>query len=141
MKNFPIPVKIADWVYTNIKYDINYKKKNESPRDIYQNKKGVCEDLANLLNYLLNSINIKTISISGLATSELKRDCERHAWCIIKYKNKWSYIDPTWKLFSGYLPLSHIFGTFNSYGITFITSAVSFDIKYGDYKIEFLDEF
>ena len=139
IKNLPIPIKIAHWVYTNIKYDINYLNKNKTPREIYNNKKGVCGDLSKLYFYLLNSINIKTILIFGLVSDELKRKCTPHSWCIIKYKNKWSSIDPTWKLFSGYLPLSHIFTSFNNFQIS-STYIDEFSIKFGDYKIEYLDE-
>ena len=139
IKNLPIPIKIAHWVYTNIKYDINDSGKNKTPRKIYEDKKGVCEHFSKLLHSLLNSINIKTILIFGLVSDELKRKCTPHSWCIIKYKNKWSYIDPTWNILSGYLPLSHIFVSFDNSPVMY-SSYDPFKMKYGGYKIEFLDE-
>ncbi len=138
-KNEPIPLKLSRWINENIKYDINYKKYDKTPREILIEKKGVCKHLSQLLTYMLKSLNINSILTSGLVSDETEREVSPHAWCTFKYKNKWSSIDPTWNINSGYLPLSHILIGFKSYEVSYIGTS-DFDIQFGDYKIEYLNE-
>lgn len=139
-KKEPIPIKLARWVNENIKYDINYFSLEKTSKEIYIEKKGVCEHKSQLYKTLLNSIGIPSIKIGGFVTEETEKKCSPHAWCLVKYKNNWCAIDPTWKIYSGYLPLSHIFCYFQHYSIQVTGNGnKSLEIEFGQNQIEYLE--
>ena len=108
-------MKIGIWVYKNIKYDYNYIGKTEmSSIDIYNIKHGVCHHFTKLSNALLYSLGYKVLYISGYVCKKNKEfnSDSGHAWSLIKLGNKWYPFDSTWGIFSGKLPVGHIFGTF-----------------------------
>ena len=51
------------------------------------------------------------IYVSGFVTKKNNsfNDNDRHAWSLIKINNKWLPFDATWGIFSGKLPVCHIF--------------------------------
>ena len=105
-------VKIGEWVKDNIKYDLSYEGKNEiSATEVYNIGAGVCHHFTKLYNALLYSLGYECIYISGYAIK--KNDCfndsDRHAWSLIKVNDKWLPFDATWGIFSGKLPVCHIF--------------------------------
>ena len=110
-------MKIGIWVYQNIKYNYKYIGKTElSAIDIYNKREGVCHHFTKLSNALLYSLGYKVLYISGYAcknSKEFNTD-SGHAWSLIQLNNKWYPFDSTWGIFSGKLPISHIFGTFSS---------------------------
>ena len=110
-------VKIGEWVKENIKYDYTYHGKNEiTASEIYNEKKGVCHHFTKLYNALLYSLGYQCIYVSGYAIE--KNDCfnndDGHAWSLIKVNDKWLPFDATWGIFSGKLPVSHIFAHYFS---------------------------
>ena len=111
-------MKIGLWVYKNIKYDYNYIGKTEfTAIDIYNMKVGVCHHFTRLSNALLYSIGYKVIYATGYTCKNNKifKTDTGHAWSLIKLENnKWYPFDSTWGIFSGKLPVSHIFATFFS---------------------------
>ena len=109
--------KIGKWVNKNIKYDINYTGKNElSATEIYNNRIGVCHHFTKLYNALLYSLGYQCIYVTGYACD--KNDyfdrTNSHAWSLVKVNNKWLPFDSTWGIFSGKLPVCHIFSSFFS---------------------------
>jgi len=105
-------VKIGEWVKDNIKYDLSYQGKNEiSATEVYNIGAGVCHHFTKLYNALLYSLGYECIYVSGFAIK--KNDCfndsDRHAWSLIKVNDKWLPFDATWGIFSGKLPVCHIF--------------------------------
>ena len=108
-------MKIGMWVYNNIEYDYNYVGKTEySAIDIYNMRVGVCHHFTRLSNALLYSLGYKVIYVSGYTcknNKEFNTD-SGHAWSLINIDDKWYPFDSTWGIFSGKLPISHIFGTF-----------------------------
>ena len=108
-------MKIGMWVYENITYDLNYVGRSElSAIDIYNRRVGVCHHFTRLSNALLYSLGYKVLYISGYVcknNKEFSTD-SGHAWSLIKLNNKWYPFDSTWGIFSGKLPVGHIFGTF-----------------------------
>ena len=105
-------VKIGEWVKDNIKYDLSYEGKNEiSATEVYNIGAGVCHHFTKLYNALLYSLGYECIYVSGFAIK--KNDCfndsDRHAWSLIKVNDKWLPFDATWGIFSGKLPVCHIF--------------------------------
>ena len=133
-----IPVKLARWVNENIKYDINYLQLEKTSKEIYEEKKGVCSHKSQLYKTLLNSIGIPAINVGGYIIKEEEKKCAPHGWCLIKYKNNWCAIDPTWNIYSGYLPLSHIFCYYKNYSIQVTTNeGKTLEIQFSDNKIEY----
>ena len=116
----PDYVKIGEWVYKNMKYKLSYSGKKLTAIQILECKTGVCEHYTILYNALLNSINIPAIYCGGNAINELKGDDDdgAHCWSIVKVNGKWLPMDATWNIFTGNIPISHLFGHFDngSYG-------------------------
>ena len=103
------------WVNKNIKYDLRYLEKTDfTAMDIYNIRKGVCHHFTKLSNALLYSLGYEVIYIYGYICENNKEFNENsaHAWSLIKIDNKWYPFDSTWNIFSGKLPVSHIFGVF-----------------------------
>ena len=128
-------VKIGEWVKDNIKYDISYSGRNDiSATEIYNNRIGVCHHFTILYNALLYSLGYKCIYVSGYAIK--KNDCFKssnsHAWSLIKVNDKWLPFDATWGIFSGKLPVCHVFEHYFSGGKH--TSGHD-KIKFGESKI------
>ncbi len=109
-----IPKIIGKWVYKNIIYTKEYSKKILTAKEIYNERKGVCDHKTILYNTLLLSLGIPSIYVSGFVIDgNNKNNIEStHAWSIIYYKKEWIYIDDTWNILSGKLPISHIFKCF-----------------------------
>ena len=108
-------MKIGMWVNKNIKYDLTYLEKTDlTAMDIYNKRKGVCHHFTKLSNALLYSLGYQVIYVYGYICENNKEFNENsaHAWSLIKIDNKWYPFDSTWNIFSGKLPVSHIFGVF-----------------------------
>lgn len=130
--NTPIYIKIANWVYSNIKYTLSYAGKTLTAIQILDSKKGVCEHKTILYNALLNSMDIPALYVGGFVLEEGKNDIEEgHAWSIVNIKNKWIPIDVTWGIFSGKLPVSHMF---ENYGKTYLLYSIN--LSNADKKIK-----
>lgn len=113
-------VKIGKWINKNIEYDENYIGRNDiTATDTLENKKGVCDHFTKLYNAFLYSLGYQCIYVSGYVTD--KRDffekSDYHCWSLVKINGKWLPLDVTWGIFSGKLPVSHIFEGYFSKGI------------------------
>ena len=133
--------KIGKWVKENIKYDISYKGKNTiSATETLNNKVGVCHHFTKLFNALMYSLGFKCIYVSGYAIE--KRDYfsseNAHAWSLIKINGKWLPFDATWGIFTGKLPVSHIFSSYFPEGLK-ATGTDSINIKPSEIKGNFLE--
>ena len=108
-------MKIGKWVNENIIYDLRYIEETDlTAIDIYNKRRGVCHHFTKLSNALLYSLGYKVISIYGYTCENSLEFNENsaHAWSLIKLDDKWYPFDSTWGIFSGKLPVSHIFGVF-----------------------------
>jgi hypothetical protein len=69
------------------------------------------------------SLGYKVIYVSGYALD--KKDfydkADAHAWSLIKIDGKWLPFDATWGIFSGKLPITHIFMKFGAEGANLIS--------------------
>ena len=110
-------MKIGFWVNDNIKYDLDFSGKLEySAVDIYNLKKGVCHHFTRLANALLYSLGYKVLYAAGYTCkgNNSFKTSTGHAWSLIKLSdNKWYPFDATWGIFTGKLPVSHIFSCFD----------------------------
>ena len=107
--------KIGKWVKNNIKYDEKYEEKGKTTAlQIYNTKKGICKQFTILFNGLLYSLGYKCIYVGGFAIKD--NDCfdgdDAHAWSLVGVNGKWLPFDATWGIFSGKLPVSHIFESY-----------------------------
>ena len=111
-------MKIGMWVKENIKYDYNFVGKNEyTSIDVYNLRKGVCHHFTKLSNALLYALGYKVIYCSGYVCkgNNSFKTSSGHAWSLIRLENnKWYPFDSTWGIFSGKLPVGHIFASFFS---------------------------
>lgn len=102
-------VLLAQWVHENIEYDLNYLGKDMTTEEILQIKRGVCIHYAQLYNDLLRSYGIPSVVVSGISYNIDENKFENHAWNLVYTNGDWRAIDPTWGIYSGVLPVSHIF--------------------------------
>ncbi|MDR1495242.1 MAG: transglutaminase-like domain-containing protein [Rickettsiales bacterium] len=108
-RRLPTYIRIAQWVHENITYDESLVGKKMTSLEILKTKKGVCEHYAILYQDMLRSVNIPSNTIVGLSYNFEKKKFENHAWVMVHHNDKWIPIDPTWGIYSGKLPISHIF--------------------------------
>ena len=105
-------MKIGLWVHKNIKYDLKYSDQDElTSIDVYNQRAGVSHHFTLLTNALLYSLGYEVIYIMGYISQnnkEFNQDSS-HSWSLIKLNNKWYPFDSTCGIFSGKLPISHIF--------------------------------
>ena len=96
---------------------------------------GVCEHFTVLFNALMYSLGYQVIYISGFALD--KKDTfgkeDAHAWSLIKIDGKWLPFDATWGLFSGKLPVGHVFKQFFKSAIKIIGTD---KLQFGEAKQE-----
>jgi len=108
-------MKIGLWVHKNIKYDLNYTDKDElTPADVYYQRAGVSHHFTQLTNALLFALGYKVIYIMGFISQNNKEFSQdsSHSWSLIKLNNRWYPFDSTCGIFSGKLPISHIFSNY-----------------------------
>ena len=104
--------KIGTWVKNNIKHDITYTGRNDiTATETYNSKRGVCHHITNLFNALMYSLGYKVLYILGYVVTDKKTFSAKdtHAWSLIKCNKKWLPFDATWGIFSGKLPVTHIY--------------------------------
>lgn len=94
-------------IYENIKLIHNYLvesieyDQSISEPDIYDiygaliNKKSVCEGYAKAFKYLMDSVDIPCVIVTGEATNSDGKT-ESHAWNYVKLNGSWYAIDCTW---------------------------------------------
>jgi hypothetical protein len=112
--------KIGKWVNQNMQYNIDYSGRNDiNATEVYNTLEGVCDHYTKLYNALVYSLGYKVIYVMGYALDS--NDCygeeNGHAWSLIQIEGKWLPFDSTWGIFSGKLPVSHVFRGFDSKGI------------------------
>ncbi|WP_158303466.1 transglutaminase-like domain-containing protein [Helicobacter mustelae] len=107
--NLPPYLAIAKWVHENIKYDEKMINKHLGSSQILQVKCGVCEHYAQLYGDIMQAIDVPSVMITGVGFNPFKKKFEYHAWNIVFIEGRWISMDTTWGIFSGKLPISHIF--------------------------------
>jgi hypothetical protein len=107
-------ITLAEWVHKHIKYDMAYFGKDMTTEQILKTGRGVCEQYAQLYNDLLRASGIPSVVVSGMSYDPEKNKFENHAWNLVFTNGDWIGIDPTWGLYSGKLPISHIFFNFKT---------------------------
>ena len=89
-------VNVHDALANSLEYDSSLSKENI--HNVYGaliNKEVVCEGYAKAFKYILDSLNIECILVSGEATNS-SGDSESHMWNYVKLNGSWYGIDVTW---------------------------------------------
>ncbi len=89
-------LKVHDILVNSLKYDSS--DTNKHTHDIYGSlieQKAVCEGYAKSFKYLLDSLNVECILVSGTATNS-NGETESHMWNYIKLDGNWYGVDVTW---------------------------------------------
>ena len=104
-------VKIGKWINNNIKYDIRYHGRNDiSATQILDKRTGVCHHFTKLYNAFMYSLGYKVVYVSGYALERNNFSSENaHPWSLFRIDGKWLPFDATWGIFTGKLPVCHIF--------------------------------
>lgn len=85
-------------VHDTLVNSLKYNSSGSNTHNIYGalvEKKSVCEGYAKAFKYILDSIDIECILVSGTATNS-SNETESHMWNYIKLNNKWYGVDVTW---------------------------------------------
>ena len=126
----------------NVTYDLRYTGRNEmEATEILKKKIGVCHHFTKLFNALMYSLGYKVIYVSGYALD--KKDfydkADAHAWSLIKIDGKWLPFDATWGIFSGKLPVCHVFQNYFP-GTTRVVGTDTIEFGVSREEGEFIDE-
>ena len=113
----PNVAKIGKWINKNIVYDLSYKKyKDLTATDVYKLRRGVCHHLTKLFNALMYSLGYQVLYVLGYVADKKNTFTieDAHAWSLFKIDGKWLPFDATWGIFSGKLPVTHVFKQIDS---------------------------
>ena len=89
-------LKIHNMLVNSIEYNSSLDADNS--HNIYGalvNRKTVCEGYAKSFKYILDSLNIECILVSGIATNS-SGETESHMWNYVKLDDSWYGVDVTW---------------------------------------------
>ena len=93
-------------------------------REIFIQRKGVCEHLTLLYNALLKSIGIDAIYVRGYAFQKkedlnISNNTIFHVWTVEKIYNNWIPLHSTCGILKGKLLVTHIFIEYEKKGVLF----------------------
>ena len=110
---FEVTFAIADWVTSNIDYDLNSITADAAQKAtwVLETRTGVCDELSTLFMAMIRSLDIPVRFVSGVSytTSSLfDEPWNAHAWSEVYFPNHgWVPFDLTYNQF-GYIDASHI---------------------------------
>ena len=124
--------KIGKWIKQNIKYDISYAGMyNIIAKQIYEERKGVCHHFTTLFNALMYSLGYQVLYVFGYAVKNENKFGEKdsHAWSLVKIDGKWKPFDSTFGIFSGKLPVTHVYKKIGYEGIQSLSNGDKINIE------------
>ncbi|MBR9681521.1 MAG: transglutaminase domain-containing protein [Candidatus Altiarchaeota archaeon] len=102
---FETSVRLADWVYTNINYDLALGTVEEAAQTVFTHRKGTCDEFTHLFLSLSKVRGYDARYISGFAYGD--QGWLPHAWAEIKTEYGWLPFDATFGQY-GALDALHI---------------------------------
>lgn len=102
--------KIGSWTKENINYSLETLTVDVSQNAswVFENKRGVCDELTSLFIAMLRSINIPARFVTGQAYTNVINGFGNHAWAEVYFPSYgWVAFDPTYSQF-GYVDSTHI---------------------------------
>lgn len=95
-------------VHEYIDYDLSLVGQLKPSTWVYENRRGVCVEYANMLSSLLRISGIPTRYVVGYAYSSVENKLVGHTWVeVLADDGRWVGFDPTW-LEAGYIDATHI---------------------------------
>jgi len=107
---YTVTFKIADWVETNINYNLSTLTADvvQPSSWVLRNKEGVCDELTNLFISMVRSLGIPAKFVSGMAYTNTNGAWGPHAWAEVYFPGKgWVPFDITYGQF-GWIDPTHI---------------------------------
>ena len=107
---FEVTFVIADWVNTNIKYDLNTLTATAVQKSswVLENREGVCDEITSLFISMLRSIGIPARFVSGMVYTNLNYDFGNHGWAEVYFDEYgWVPFDVTFGQY-GWIDPSHV---------------------------------
>ena len=103
--------KLAEWVRTNVKYDLNTLTEDATQKSswVLENRFGVCDEITNLFVSFLRSRNIPVRYVIGIAYSDaVPEGWAPHAWAEVYFQGYgWIPFDVTFGQY-GWVDTGHI---------------------------------
>lgn len=116
---FEAVTKISTWIYSNIEYDLSHAEEILSSKEVYETRRGTCDEFTNLFLAMCRAAGIPARYVAGIIYS--KEGWGYHAWAEV-YLDRWVPVDPTWNEI-GWLDATHIeFGKFPDGGDVKVTA-------------------
>lgn len=119
---YPNYYKLGRFVNEYLTYDLAYSGKKLTPKQIYNQKAGICEHYTILYNEMLNAIGIETLYVFGWAfqnnETSANKDTIGHVWTVALIDGSWIELDSTWGLMEG-ISAGHILKGFFNGGISY----------------------
>ncbi|MEM4255635.1 MAG: transglutaminase domain-containing protein [Candidatus Norongarragalinales archaeon] len=94
VSDFETLVRFTEWVHNSIVYDDSFWLKQPTSKDIFVQKKGVCNQYAHLAMALLRAKGIPSRFVAGWVFSG--KEWGPHAWSEVLIGGKWIPFDPTY---------------------------------------------
>ncbi|VVB67709.1 Transglutaminase-like superfamily protein [Candidatus Norongarragalina meridionalis] len=95
---FEKAVRLADWVYNNVEYDVAYWDRQENSSTVLKIRRGVCDEKSHLLMAFLRSVGIPSRMAAGFVYSG--KSWGPHAWVEADLGDGfWTPIDATFNEF------------------------------------------
>ena len=97
--------EMSFWIHENVVYDLNYSDTEKDASWVFENRKGVCDELSRLLISMARSQDIPARDVAGLVYNG--EEWNAHAWAEIYYDSRWISFDPTYNEM-GFVDGAHI---------------------------------
>src|SRR3990167_7157174 len=107
---FEVTYTIADWVKTNIEYDLNTLTATAVQKSswVLDNRQGVCDEITSLFISLLRGIGIPARFVSGMVYTNLDYEFGNHGWAEVNFEGYgWVPFDVTFGQY-GWIDPSHV---------------------------------
>lgn len=99
---------LAEFINSNMKYDMAYEKETEKASVVLKNMKGVCDEYTVLFIALARSLGIPARYVSGVAYSNIDKNFGNHAWAeVFIPEHGWLPFDATYGQYA-WIDASHI---------------------------------
>ena len=97
--------KLSKWVNENVLYDLNLSSVENNASWVFENKRGVCDELSHLFIAMARSQDIPARDVTGFVYNGI--DWNAHAWAEVYCDGRWISFDPTYNE-PGFVDGTHI---------------------------------
>ncbi|MAG50501.1 hypothetical protein CL621_02590 [archaeon] len=105
-----VTYKLAEWVKANVKYDLSTLtvKADKKSTWVFENKRGVCDEITNLFISFLRTLGIPSRFVFGVVYSNVEDKWGNHGWAEVYFPDYgWVPFDVTFGQY-GWIDASHI---------------------------------